>query len=136
MPLTGAFGCPLQITLGLALPPRVMVYPSASVATEIVGPSYWSVERSIFHEPFQGLALSCAIQGRLRATKDARAQRLMPCCFIMMCLRDWILGRFCGGSIRGAYLRRNPRHCQERRPAQFLCVYSSRNTFAGSVVAA
>ena len=76
-PLTGALGLPSQTTLGLALPARVTVYPSASVAMEAVGPSYLRLDRSIFHDPFHGL-LFWATQGSVRATKDARAHTLMP----------------------------------------------------------
>src|SRR6185437_1540626 len=45
-------GVPSQIVFGPALPCRVTTYPVASVASDIVGPSYLRVAGSIFHEPF------------------------------------------------------------------------------------
>src|SRR6185437_1976744 len=45
-------GLPSQIVFGPALPCRVTTYPVASVASDIVGPSYLRVAGSIFHEPF------------------------------------------------------------------------------------
>jgi hypothetical protein len=76
VPASGGFGFPSQTTLGLFFPPRVMVYPLASVETVIVGPSYLSVDRSIFQEPFHGF--SCPILGTVRERKHAKAQIHVP----------------------------------------------------------
>jgi hypothetical protein len=115
VPLSGGFGLPSQTTLGLALPPRVIVYPSASVAMETVGPSYLSVARSIVHEPFHGL--SCARQGRVKAIKHARAQTLMTCCFIGTYLGRKNLGPVLKSSAWVIILLANANGCQGQSSA-------------------